>query len=117
MILSSRIGKEKFYDYFKRFGYTSTTGIDLPSEARGYYHSFNDFSNVSLAVYSFGQTFKTTPIQQLRAVCAVANGGYLVTPLLLKEITDTEGNTVYEYNTQRENKLYLLMFAAPYLKY
>ncbi|MBQ4510862.1 MAG: PASTA domain-containing protein [Clostridia bacterium] len=105
MILSSRIGKEKFYDYFKRFGYTSTTGIDLPSEARGYYHSFNDFSNVSLAVYSFGQTFKTTPIQQLRAVCAVANGGYLVTPHLLKEITDTEGNTVYEYNTQKGEQI------------
>ncbi len=105
MILSSRIGKEKFYDYFKRFGYTSITGIDLPSEARGYYHSFSDFSNVSLAVYSFGQTFKTTPIQQLRAVCAVANGGYLVTPHLLKEITDIEGNTVYEHKTQKGQQI------------
>ncbi len=105
MILSSRIGKEKFYDYFKRFGYTSKTGIDLPSEAKGYYHSFSEFSNVSLAVYSFGQTFKTTAIQQLRGICAVANGGYLVTPHLLKEITDNDGNTIYEYKTEKSEQI------------
>ena len=105
MILSSRIGKERFYEYFKRFGYTQTTGIDLPSEARGYYHSFDDFSTVSLAVYSFGQTFKTTAIQQLRAVCAVANGGYLVTPHLLKEIVDNEGNVIYEYKTEKSQQI------------
>ena len=105
MILSSRIGKEKFYDYFKRFGYTSKTGIDLPSESRGYYHNYNDFSNVSLAVYSFGQTFKTTAIQQLNAICAVANGGYLVTPHLLKEITDNEDNTIFEYKIHKGEQI------------
>ena len=75
MKLAFSIGKEVFYDYFKKFGYTSKTGIDLPSEALGYYHKYDDFSNVSLAVYSFGQTFKTTAIQQLRAVSVIANGG------------------------------------------
>lgn len=105
MTLASRIGRDKFYEYFKRFGYVGKTGIDLPSEANGYYHSFNDFSNVSLAVYSFGQTFKTTPIQQLRAISAVANGGYLVTPHLLKEITDNEGNTVYEYKEEKREQI------------
>lgn len=105
MILSSRIGKEKFYDYFKRFGYTSKTGIDLPSEARGYYHTFSEFSNVSLAVYSFGQTFKTTAIQQLNAICTVANGGCLVKPHLLKEITDNEGNTIYEYKIEKGEQI------------
>ena len=105
MILSSRIGKERFYEYFKRFGYTQTTGIDLPSEARGYYHSFDEFSTVSLAVYSFGQTFKTTAIQQLRAVCAIANGGYLVSPHLLKEIVDNEGNVIYEYKTEKSHQI------------
>lgn len=97
MKLAFGIGREKFYDYFVKFGYTGKTGIDLPSESVGYYHKFNDFSNVSLAVYSFGQTFKTTAIQQLRAVSAVANGGYLVTPHLIKGIVDNAGNTVYEY--------------------
>ncbi len=103
MKLAFSIGKGKFYTYFQRFGYTSKTGIDLPSEANGYYHSYDNFSNVSLAVYSFGQTFKTTAIQQLRAVSAVANGGYLVTPHLLKGIADKEGNVVYEHSiTQGE---------------
>lgn len=105
MILSSRIGKEKFYDYFKRFGYTDKTGIDLPSESRGYYHSFSEFSNVSLAVYSFGQTFKTTAIQQISAICTVANGGYSVFPHLLKEITDNQGNTIYEYKNQKGEQI------------
>ena len=105
MTLASRIGKEKFYEYFKKFGYTKKTGIDLPSEANGYYHSFDDFSNVSLAVYSFGQTFKTTAIQQIRAISAVANGGYLVTPHFLKEIVDNEGNTIYKVNEEKREQV------------
>ncbi len=105
MTLASRIGKEKFYEYFKLFGYTGKTGIDLPSEATGFYHSYNDFSNVSLAVYSFGQTFKTTAIQQLRAVSVVANGGYLVTPHLLKSIVDDNDNVIYEYKEENKNQI------------
>ena len=105
MTLASRIGKEKFYEYFQRFGYTKKTGIDLPSEVSGYYHAYNDFSNVSLAVYSFGQTFKTTPIQQIRAISAVANGGYLVTPHLLKEIVDIDGNSIYKYNEEKSDQI------------
>ena len=96
MTLAMRIGKEKFYEYFKAFGYSSRTGIDLPSESYGYYHSYDDFSNVSLAVYSFGQTFKTTAIQQLCAVSTVANGGYSVTPHLFKQIVDNNGQIIYE---------------------
>lgn len=102
MNLAFRIGKDKFYEYFAKFGYTSKTGVDLPSESKGVYHSKNDFSNVSLAVYSFGQTFKTTAIQQLRAVSVIANGGYLVTPHLLKEVIDENGNVIYKNNTNKE---------------
>ena len=102
MNLAFRIGKDKFYEYFAKFGYTSKTGVDLPSESKGVYHSKNDFSNVSLAVYSFGQTFKTTAIQQLRAVSVIANGGYLVTPHLLKEVIDKNGNVIYKNNAIKE---------------
>ncbi|MBQ9704011.1 MAG: PASTA domain-containing protein, partial [Clostridia bacterium] len=105
MTLAMRIGRENFYNYFKSFGYTGKTGIDLPSEATGYYHSFDNFSNVSLAVYSFGQTFKTTAIQQLRAISAVANGGYLVTPHLIHSIVDNDGNTIYEYETEKSEQI------------
>lgn len=105
MIMAMRIGREDFYNYFKKFGYTGKTGIDLPSEANGYYHSYDDFSNVSLAVYSFGQTFKTTAIQQLRAISVVANGGYLVTPHLLHSIVDNDGNTIYEYKDDKKEQI------------
>lgn len=99
MTVGLKIGKEKFYNYFERFGYSGVTGIDLPNEIPTYYSSNKDFSNVSLAVYSFGQTFKTTAIQQLTAICTVANGGKLVTPHVLKEINDDEGNVVESYKT------------------
>lgn len=95
-----RLGREKFYDYFLSFGYGDVTGIDLPNEAKSYYHTYDNFSNVSLAVYSFGQTYKTTPIQQLTAICSVANGGYLVTPHLLSEVTDSDGTVLDTYGTK-----------------
>ena len=94
-----RLGEEKFYNYFERFGYTSITGIDLPGETAGLYSSWKDFSHVSLAVYSFGQTYKTTPIQQIAAIAAVANGGKYVTPHFLSEVVDDDGNVIDEYGT------------------
>ena len=105
MTMAMRIGRADFYKYFEKFGYTGKTGIDLPSEAKGYYHSYDDFSNVSLAVYSFGQTFKTTAIQQLRAISAIANGGYLVTPHLLHSIVDNDGNVIYEYKDETKEQI------------
>ena len=99
MTIAARVGRETFYQYFLSFGYGSRTGIDLPGEVNSIYHDYKDFSNVSLAVYSFGQTFKTTPIQQLTAIASIANGGYIVTPHLLKEITDDEGNVIETYDT------------------
>ena len=97
--LGLRITREKFYNYFKQFGYGAVTGIDLPNEAATFYHKYEDFGLSSLAVYSFGQTFKTTAIQQITAISSVANGGYLVTPHILKEIVDDDGNVIERYET------------------
>ncbi len=99
MQVAALLGREKFYNYFKAFGYGGKTGIDLPGEVSSIYASYDNFSGVSLAVYSFGQTFKTTPVQQLRAITAVANGGYLMTPHLLKEIVDDDGNVIQTYES------------------
>ncbi|MBQ6262505.1 MAG: hypothetical protein IJK58_03225 [Clostridia bacterium] len=99
MQVAALLGEDKFYDYFEAFGYTGKTGIDLPSESGGIYTPRSDFNNVSLAVYSFGQTFKTTPIQQLTAIATVANGGYYITPHLFKSIVDDDGNVVKNYET------------------
>lgn len=98
MTLAARIGGTRFMDYFIAFGYTSKTGIDLPGEALGIYHSREDFNTVELAVYSFGQTFKITAICQLSAICTVANGGMSVTPHLVSSIIDCDGNVVWSYN-------------------
>ncbi len=95
MMTAERVGNAMFYNYFEAFGYTEKTGIDLPGEAGSIYSSFDNFKTVELAVYSFGQTFKVTPMQQLTAIAAVANGGYLVTPHVVSQIIDDKGNIVY----------------------
>lgn len=87
-----RMGTERFFKYFKAFGYMNKTGIDLPGERLGIW--FERFNTVELAVSAFGQTFTVTPIQHIAAVAAVANGGYLGTPHLLKATLDDDGNVV-----------------------
>lgn len=97
-----RMGTERFYKYFKAFGYTEKTGIDLPGEKLGLW--FERFNQVELAVSAFGQTFTVTPIQHVAAVATVANGGYLGTPHVLKATLDEDGNVVstYEDTTRRQ---------------
>lgn len=97
--VAQRLGTEKFFNYFRAFGYTERTGIDLPAEGAPIYTRSEDFTGVSLAVYSFGQTFKITPIQQIDALAAVANGGSLVTPHLISRVLDDDGNVIYEHET------------------
>ncbi len=80
------IGNSTFKNYFKNFGLTEKTGVDLSGEATGIFHAEGSFNEVELATASFGQRFKVTPIQMITAVSAVANGGYLVTPHVVKEI-------------------------------
>lgn len=96
MTLGLRIGTEKFYQYVKAFGYKEKTGIDLPGEAKGIFFDEDTYSTVDLAVTSFGQNFKVTPIQQITAISAVANGGYLVTPHIVSKMTDNDGNVLFE---------------------
>ncbi len=98
MNVAERIGKEKFYEYFEAFGCMDKTNIDLPGEASSIYHSnLTSFNQVELAVYSFGQTFKITPIQLLTAVSAVANGGKLMQPYVVKSYVDENGNTIESF--------------------
>ena len=105
MTLAARIGGTRFMDYFISFGYASKTGIDLPGEALGIYHEREDFNTVELAVYSFGQTFKITPLRQLTSVCAVANGGMSVTPHMVSRIVNADGETVWQYTAEKEKRI------------
>ncbi|MBQ2826677.1 MAG: PASTA domain-containing protein [Clostridia bacterium] len=100
METNKRLGKELFYNYFENFGYAETTGVDLPSEYDTIRSTYENMGPVELAIYSFGQTFKTTVLQQLTALCGVANDGKLVTPHIVKEITDDSGSTVETFGTE-----------------
>lgn len=99
MQTAEKVGNSKFYQYFNAFGYTEKTGIDLPGEAGSIYHSEKDFRVTELAVYSFGQTFKVTPIQHITALAAVANGGKIVTPHIVKKIVDDDNNVIKSFDT------------------
>jgi len=101
MRLSQRIGGEAFYKYFKAFGLIDKTGVDLPGEADTIIKAEEDIKELDLAVYSFGQRYNVTTLSQLTSVCAVANGGVLVTPHLIKNVTDDDGNVLYEYKTEQ----------------
>lgn len=92
--IGQRLGKDKFYEYFKAFGFTEKTGIDLPGEADSIYVNTSEYGSVELAASSFGQTNKITPIQMITAYAAVINGGYLVTPYVVSKIVDPNGNIV-----------------------
>lgn len=94
MTVGLRVGTSTFYDYFEAFGYLSKTGIDLTGEGNSVFHQPEKFTTLDLATASFGQNFKITPIQHIRAICAVANGGYLVTPYVVQTVTDNSGNVI-----------------------
>lgn len=86
--IGEKLGTETFYQYFKNFGLTEKTGVDLNGEAKGIW--FSTFQEVELATAAFGQNFKITPLQMITAVAAACNGGNLVTPHVVKEITETQ---------------------------
>ncbi|MBQ6824546.1 MAG: PASTA domain-containing protein, partial [Clostridia bacterium] len=86
--IGARMGTDRFYQYFRNFGLTEKTGVDLTGESGGIW--FTTFNEVELATASFGQNFKITPLQMITAVSAACNGGHLVTPHVVKEITETQ---------------------------
>ncbi|MBE6761472.1 MAG: PASTA domain-containing protein [Ruminococcaceae bacterium] len=97
--LGQSIGASTFSKYFKAFGLTEKTGIDLVGEASSQYHSEKNMGPTELASSSFGQTFKITPIQLLTAISAAVNGGYLVQPHVVDKVIDSEGNIVKSNQT------------------
>ncbi len=98
MQMGNMLGREKFYEYYVAFGMSEKTGIDLPGESDDVF--FNTEGGVcgmdltDLAVGSFGQNFKITPIQMLTACGAIANKGKLMTPYVVQSISDANGNVV-----------------------
>ncbi len=100
MQMGFMLGREKYYEYYVAFGMSEKTGIDLPGESDDiFFHTqvgnvIHGMDLTDLAVGSFGQNFKITPIQMLTACGAIANGGKLMKPYVVSQISDTAGNVV-----------------------
>lgn len=85
----------KIYDYADAFGLMEYTGIDMSGEAIGYFYDRDTLKNNAFSsTASFGQSFKVTPIQMVRAVAALVNGGYVLKPYVVSEVVDANGNIV-----------------------
>jgi cell division protein FtsI (penicillin-binding protein 3) len=90
------LGQQRMYDWIRRFGFGEKTGIQLPGEQLGILRPTKRWSQVSPASISIGQEISVTPLQIVRAVAAVANGGLRVEPRIVEKVVDANGNTVYE---------------------
>lgn len=102
MEIGARVGASRFYFYMERLGLFEKTGVDLPGEANSIFHKLENVGAVELATMSFGQSFQITPLQLMRAVSAVINGGTLVTPHFGIYVTDENNNIIdrLEYETE-----------------
>jgi len=96
--LGQRLGTQMLYDYLKKFGFGSKTGIDLNGEGSGILFSLEQMGPVETATTAFGQGVSVTPIQQVRGVAAAINGGNLMTPFILRSISEPETNQVIFLN-------------------
>ena len=98
--IALKLGGQRFYEYIEKFGILEKTGIDLAGESKGVFFdkalvtNTDKWGTASLTSGSFGQTFKITPLQLVRAIASVVNGGYLMEPYIVSEILDADGNTV-----------------------
>ena len=91
-----RLGVEKYYKYFRKFGLLEKTGIDLPGEAGTIMHQAKNMGNVELATVSFGQSFQITPIQLATTVSSLINGGRRITPHFGVAVEDENGEVIQE---------------------
>ena len=98
--IALKLSGEKFYEYIEKFGILEKTGIDLAGESKGVFFdkslivNTDKWGTASLTSGSFGQTFKITPLQLVRAIASVVNGGNLMEPYLVSEVIDADGKTV-----------------------
>ena len=97
--LGQLLGKERLFNYINKFGFGTKTGIDLNGEGQGIIFDLSQVGNVELATSAFGQGVSVTPIQQVTAVSSVVNGGTLLQPYVVKNISDSKTNTIIKEKT------------------
>lgn len=99
--MGQKLGKEKLFSYIDKFGFGEKTGIDLNGEGKGILFKLDRVGPVELATTAFGQGVSVTPIQQITAVSAAINGGYLYKPYVVKRILEPSTNSVIVENEKQ----------------
>ena len=96
-----RLGNQRVHDYVADFGFGARTGIPLPGEVKGIVHDLKDWSKVTIAQIPMGHGVAVTRLQMTMAMCAIANDGWLMRPMLVQRLQDREGNVIARYTPQR----------------
>lgn len=100
-----KMGQARLYDYIRDFGFGSITGIPLPAEGPGIVHPVKKWSKVSIAQLPMGQGLAVTRLQMVMAMCAIANQGWLMRPMLVERLEDRQHNVVARYSPQRVRRV------------
>ncbi len=104
--IGQSVGEQKFWEYYQGFGFSDKTGIDLPGESEDLFFSEDGtMGPVDLAVASFGQNFSITPIQMITAASAIANGGNIGQPHVVKQILASDGSVVENISTETKRQV------------
>ena len=96
-----KMGAQRLFDYIGEFGFGTPTGLPLPAENGGIVHPLKKWSKVSIAQIPMGQGISVTRLQMLMAMCAIANHGWLMRPMLVERLQDRQGNVAAQYGPQR----------------
>jgi cell division protein FtsI (penicillin-binding protein 3) len=94
--IAQKLGKNLFYEYIRKFGYYSLTGIELPAETRGSLTEVRQWDAFSLPTFSFGQGLGVSALQIINSYSVIANGGILMKPMIVKKISGKGFEQVYE---------------------
>lgn len=92
--VGEKLKKERYFKYIEKFGFSQPTGIDMPGEVAGLVRSPDKWSAVDLATHSFGQGISVTPIQLVMAYAAIANGGFLMRPFVVRRVVSPGGDVL-----------------------
>ncbi len=95
-----KLKKDRYFKYIRKFGFGQPTGIDLPGEANGLLRPSSRWNRVDLAAHAFGQGIAVTPIQLVMAYAAIANGGLLMRPYVVRRVVDSKGKVLVEHESR-----------------
>ncbi len=94
--MAEKLKKERYFKYIEKFGFGEVTGVDMPGEVPGLLRKVESWSAIDLATHAFGQGISATPMQMVMAYAAIANGGFLMHPYVVRRVTNPKGDVLLE---------------------